>query len=282
MTEILSNKSGDILPFKTLSNMPDWCVIPERTNRVRIIDIGSLSNLKKFMNNGVNFNNCPSQNIDTSGWAGSDTFEEYLELLENGDEQVIKLIRDTTKASIKEFETKYKEVLTNYRFDVTGQFFDVGLVLTGVPETWLEPEPESEEVLRIEINIDGGFRCDGEFEIIQKNGGRLCGMIAILENHGIEVKVRITNGVERWGENRSREMLVTSFVVKDYDEPINYKKLSSVLSPTYVRRGAFKIRETLSGGASEVGASMILANHVKLSESSSINELEEKLFKQGV
>jgi len=285
--QVIYNDSGNIAPFKTLKSAPDWINAHKDLKRARFVDIGTLNNLHTFMKHAqTNDYKASSEKLDSGGWAGTRDYDGYLELLKHGDLEVMKSVKDATQKSIKDITKKYQETIANYKFDVTGEFFDVGLVLTGVPETWLQPDAVEEEVTRIELLIDGGFRGGVNFKEIQKNGGRIMGMVSILENHGIEVEIRMTNGVTGWGDYNKgyREPLITSFLLKGYDEPINYKKISSVLSPTYVRRGAFKLRETLANCESvtaSMGSSMFLDGHIKLSDTKSINQLEERLFNKG-
>jgi hypothetical protein len=70
--------------------------------------------------------------------------------------------------------------------------------------------------------------------------------------------------------------------VKDYDEPINYKKCSALLSPTYLRRGMFKVMELLAKQklSYRYGTPYKVSNFINIHETNEINELEHRLFKK--
>ncbi|MCK5133653.1 MAG: hypothetical protein KAR40_16050 [Candidatus Sabulitectum sp.] len=281
--------SERLLPFKVLANLPDFVNEVEvkkicGKSKLTIVDLNNLTTLKKFMIKnsaevkGTKYNS----SMKEGSWSGTDTWNKYIELLDNGDENVMKKIKIETDKKVVSLEKQYKEVLTNYRFDVTGQFFDVGLVLTGVPETWLEPEPQPEETLRIDILINGGMNSSVNEKTIVNSSARILAISKILEDNGVQVGLKMINFSLYYDERRSRSLL-TTINLKDYDEPINYHKLSSLMSPSHNRRGVFKLKEVSEYNMDNgYGRSEELKGVISLHDGRAIDELERKLFKQGV
>jgi len=159
--------------------------------------------------------------------------------------------------------------------------FDVGLVLTGVPEAWLEPDNIEEEKVRVEIIINGTFHSGVSKNDVVKGAGRILAIIKILEDNDVEVKLKIVSCINRY--NHSSENLYVATDVKDYDEPINYKKASALLSPTHLRRGMFKVMELTAKQKldSGYGCPREVGGFIEIHKNKSIDALEKRLFKQG-
>ena len=224
-----------------------------------------------------------SEEYSDRAWHGTKSWDEFITLLDNGDENVTAKIRENTKLQVAEMSKKYEEELINYKFDVTGQFFDIGLVLTGVPECWLEPEYSESEKVKVEITINASFPDGTDLDRIVTNAGKVLAMAKILEDHGVEVRLLAITGGKNVDHNRSRtfEMLFET-VVKDYDEPLNYSKCSSIITPTYLRRGWFKMAEAEAGNLNDSYGQIIkVDNSVELRTDSDVYELEKRLFKKG-
>lgn len=272
--------------FKTMCKKPEWLDSKILKNRsVRYLQLGSVLNFCKFMSEDIDkYKDKPSmksypENNKNDYWAGTKDWDSFLDLLENGDENVMKQIKIDTKKAINDLYKKYEEVIVGYKFDVTGMVFDIGLVLTGVPEVWLEPEVEEEEKPRVTIRIDGGFLQDIKSSDVVKNSARIIAIGKVLEDMGVQVQVEQYNFQIDWKrDDPENEMLVTSMVLKAFDEPINYKKLSSVVTPAYFRRGFFKIMETLSEMSLGYGRQEHLGGFVRIDDSRAIDRLEKTLF----
>jgi len=253
----------------------------DATKKDLIYDFGTLNTYKKFMVENKDFKGRYNHSMSTGDWSGVKTYDKYLELLENGDEAVMKKIKLETTKQIAELGKKYVEVIDNYKFDVTGQFFDVGLVMTGVPETWLEPEIKEEEQVQVEIVVNGSFPDGSDLDIVVENAGRVLAMVKILEDHGVEVKIIQVATAKNF--RKTGETLFAMVNIKDYDEPINYKKCSALMSPTYLRRGCMKMMEVFGGNtlSSGYGKSLNMEGAVRLLDTKQVDALERKLFKGG-
>jgi len=277
---------NDVTPAKVLHKLPDYLdeksVIgaSQGTKKITCLDLGNLSNLKRFM---VKYNDHKNKAINNShtprAWAGTDTWEEYLELLENGDEVVMKKIKISTDKQVAELGKKYEDVIKRYRFDVTGEFFDVGLVLSGVPECWLIPEETPEEILQIDILINGAFSNGFNQKKIVKSSVRLIAMAKILEDNGVQVGMKLVNNNASY-DGDYNETLITTITLKGYDEPISYRKMSALLTPAHHRRGLFKIMEVASDYVnSGYGSPVPIKGLISLDDERAIDKLEHKLFK---
>lgn len=280
--KLVTDEADLVSPAKTLSKLPEW--LPEEKvsqfKNLRIIDLGNLHSFRKCMVDNTDFKHKRgNSSMKNDSWSGTDTWEDYMTLLEDGDDKVIEKIKVETGVQVKELAKKYKEVISNYRFDVVGQFFDVGLVVTGVPEVWLEPELDMEEgdKVCVDIVINGAFHCGIDEKMIVDHCARILAISKILEDHGVQVKLLLMSTNHRYRDKQ--ETLMGVITLKGYDEPINYRKLSSILTPAFHRRAMFKIMELQAPDLSSgYGSPRDLEGFVSLNSKRSIDDLEKKLF----
>jgi len=246
-----------------------------------LTEFDGLYDYKNFMKQYEDFNEGYSDSsMKVGSWSGSYTYADFLDILESGDNEVMSAMKKATTKEVNELAKKYEDVIHGFKFDVSGQFFDVGLVLAGVPEAWLEPEVEQEEKVQVEIVIDGAFSAGVNKDKIIKNGSRILAMTKLLEELDVEVRLRIVSGNVNY-RAKGRNKIYMSTLIKDYDEPINYKKVSALISPTYHRRGIFKLMEVetkgkVSGG---YGRPHDTRGFVQMHNDRAINDLEKRLFK---
>lgn len=217
-------------------------------------------------------------------WAGTKSWEQFITLLDEGDDKVTAQIKTETKAQIAELGKKYEEELKGYKFDVQGEFFDIGLVLSGVPEHWLEPEFEEAEKPKVDLIINGSFPDGTDLDGIVKNAGKVLAIARILEDHDVLVSIKAVTGAQKfmYGEKYKEALMET--MVKGYDEPLNYSKCSAIITPTYLRRGWFRMAEVVAGDElkGNYGKIIDVDNSIELRDDSAVSRLERKLFKRGV
>lgn len=248
----------------------------------KILEMGNLHEYTAFMEKHKAFSNSTNSSMeedeDRNPWSGTASFDTYLELLNNGDEKVMEKIKVETDKKVISLSKQYEEVIKNYRFDVVGEFFDIGLVLTGVPESWLEPEIEQEEKVRIELLLSASFNCGVDVSTVVNGASRILAITKILEDHGVEIKMKVVNCSKEWARGHKNLYVVTN--VKDFDEPINYKKVSALVSPTYLRRGVLKIMEVV--GKNDVsdgyGSPIKTEALIDISDNREIDKLEKKII----
>ena len=281
------------LNIEPIEGVRVWNKIPEyldaeavenviRGTELKIVDFGTLGNYKRFMKKYTDFNKGSNSSMKESEWHGTKTWKEFIELLDNGDDKVIKKIKIATDKKVAELEKKYHHEIINYRFDVTGEFFDVGLVLTGVPECWLEPEVVEVEKVKVDLVVNGAFHAGFDKDDIIKSSARILAITKILEDNDIQVRIKLVSMNVAYDTEREKSLLGI-VTVKDFDEPMNYKKCSALLSPTYHRRGLFKAMEVsvdgrMNGG---YGTPRKFDGVIQLNDYTQIDELERKLFTGG-
>lgn len=271
---------------KVLHKIPSYLDNANVKDDDKIIEIGTLSNYKKFMVKNRDFTgsseNSSMRTGDTS-FSGARNYDDFLEVLDNGDEEVMKKIKVETNKQVAELSKKYEEVIHGYKFDTHGQFFDIGLVLTGVPEAWLEPDNVEEVKVRVEIIINGTFNAGVSKKDVIKGAGRILAIIKILEDNDVEVKLKIVSCISGYDTDKHRRSIYVATDVKDYDEPINYKKASALLSPTYLRRGMFKVMEMVAKTnlCGSYGHPINVNGFIEIHKNKDIDKLEKRLFKQG-
>jgi hypothetical protein len=272
-----------VTPAKVLGSLPDYLSGIDMPHETVVLDYGNLANLRRFMvkhtdaknRNGIN------SSMREDDWAGTNTWDDYLDLLDNGDEDIMRKIKIATDLKVAELSKKYKEELIRYRFDVTGEFFDVGLVLSGVPEVWLQPEVIVEESVKVDILINGAFPSSVDTKTIVNNSSEILAMVKILENHDVMVSLKLVTPIRDTSEDGKRNIL-TIVSLKDYDEPVNYRKMSAILSPAHLRRGVFKTIELVNAKvAYNYGRAVGAKSMIDLESRSQIKDLEKKLFKRG-
>lgn len=273
-------KTINLKGVKSLGKAPKYLENANIRGDDMVMEFDSLSQYKRFMIDNRNFDKCDKlSSMKRNEWSGSYTYDDFITVLDDGDENVMKKMKIATDKEVAILEKKYEEKLNGYKFDVTGQFFDVGLVLTGVPEVWLEPEYEPEEKVQVELVIDGAFSANFSKDKIVKAASRILSIAKVLDEKGVEVKIRIVSGNERY-TRKDKGIMYMSTLIKDYDEPINYKKVSTLLSPTYHRRGTFKMIEMIAGQkiGDGYGCPKQTRDFIQLDDARAIDRLEKKLF----
>jgi hypothetical protein len=270
--------------FKSVTNEPKWLKgVNTPHDRVRLLQIPSLNAWYSFMHEAKVEEGTRDASITGSSWAGTADWDSYIKLLDEGDEKVMGKIKTETKNQVRELEKRYEKEIKGYKFDVSGEFFDIGLVLSGIPEAWLEPDYEEREIPRVVMRIDMGFTAGVRSDTVINNGAKLLGMAKVLEDMGVEVQVELYGFQSRWRhgtKNAKQETLITSLTAKGFNEPINYKKLSSLLTTAHFRRGIFRVMEVIGG--KEVGGGYgnqdAVDGFVRIREKIEVDRLEREIF----
>ena len=271
--------------MKVLQKAPDYMKDYNLKTNDKIVEFDSLAAYKRFCIHYKDFDDCNrNASMKHDQWSGSWDYDEFLEILDKGDLNVMAKMKDETAKEVNKLHTKYEEIINGYRFDVSGQFFDVGLVLSGVPETWLEPEFEEVAKVQVELIIDGAFSAIMDKDNVIAGASRILAIAKLLEELDVQVKIRLIAGNDEYNtsQRENKGCLYMNTLVKDFDEPINYKKISALLSPTYQRRGLFKMIEVVAGHKVVSGYGYVVRceNSIQLNNMKKINELEKKLFKE--
>ena len=129
-------------------------------------------------------------NTERQSWTGDACWADMIDMAQTG------WTAGTTDIinQIDQIEHVQDEELSGYRFDVTGQFFDVGLVVSGEPECWFEQEMEpTRKVVSICSNISssGGI----EAGTLARRGAAIIALVDQLQTAGYIVELTAVAGL---------------------------------------------------------------------------------------
>ena len=177
----------------------------------------------------------------TDEWSGVNTWYDFQHYLDEGNTEITADIKKYTKMYVDKFEKQLSE-RTEYVFDVTGQFFDIGAVMVGEPEAWIKEIVVQEDKF-IELNIQGAYQHNTDLNMVRKNGAKLFAIASVLEQKGLLVRINMffrSKGSENDKPNSITEMKI---MVKDYNQGLDYKKLGILLGVPFFRRGYLRLLE---------------------------------------
>jgi hypothetical protein len=128
----------------------------------------------------------------------------------------------------------------------TGLFFDVGLVLSGEPEAWLEVS-QTEETAKgtklVTIGLNCTVSCVIEAKVIRQRGAAVLALVQLLEQAGRSVCVKVGIGVDGKGGNKDYS-LEASLTLKGFGEALDADKLAFwLVSEDAFRRCFFRVME---------------------------------------
>lgn len=249
-----------------------------------LITIPSMNALERWMRNAEEERKTSKKryskdsfNVDSSGWAGTKDLNEWYDVMHNGDAKVIAKIKKSKEKSLQQLGGYTPK---GYTFDVEGEFFDIGEVLANKPECWLNPildEEVKEITVKISTSGNGSVRAD---DIID-GAGHLLGMVAKLESEGYKVKLENIL-FSRRVDKAEEENLMCSVTVKDFNDHINFAKMSAIVSPALQRRGTFMLKEELlqEDLAYGYGQTKPVDGITTIHNKNAMRELQNKLFKK--
>lgn len=153
----------------------------------------------------------------------------------------------------------------------TGLFFDIGLVLTGQPEAWLqvvETEEECKGGKLVTIGLNCSVSAAVSAEIIRQRGAAVLALVQLLEASGRSVCVKVgiaAGGKEKKGGSFSHT-LKASIVLKAFGEALDVDKLAFwLVCEDAFRRCLFRLMEACPlwkelGAEQEEGYGAIIQN----------------------
>lgn len=197
-----------------------------------------------------------SLNYDEYDFYETETFEEYIQYLESGSDYQDALIKDADKL-VKE-KLKEMEVIeqTTYNYNVEGEFFDIGEVLAGSPEHFLQSEDmyKNEKTIEIVVDLSGHGGIDGKR--MAETGKNIVALCKLLEYKGIRTKIVGFYAGMMSDSVTDVDRLFVGIPLKDYNQPFDYRKISAIMHPSFLRRAVFKIKEVTGIWASGYGRSI--------------------------
>jgi hypothetical protein len=141
---------------------------------------------------------------------------------------------------VSQVSSRVADYATTYRFDVTGDMFDVGLVVTGEPECWLHPEPEpSKRIISICVNISAS--CTISTKQIENMGAAVIALIDKLQEDPQNI-VELT--LAEGADNAEGDFKNVIHYIKIGMSPIPLNDVAFMLAhPSMLRRFMFAVME---------------------------------------
>lgn len=135
---------------------------------------------------------------------------------------------------------------TEHSLDVTGLGYDIGLLMSGVPECWITETPAKEpRVVRVLVN-NGASSAIGESELILR-GVAIAAMVQILELSGISTEVTIASRIP----TSDKKIVEQYTLLKQQGEYFDLERFAwSICDPAYFRMLHFAVIWEMSGSHS--------------------------------
>jgi len=277
--------------FKVIKQEPKWLDVDTvattgniKYNEYLYLKVNSLLAWSKYMHSPIKHKAwVASQRTEDKdrkkAWSGATSYNDYLDIINNGDDEVMNKIKIETKDAVSDIYKKHEKTIHSYKFDVVGEQFDIGLVLSGVPEVWLEPIIEDEVVTKVSIKIDLTFHSGVKTATVIKNASRLLGIAKVLEDMDVQVKIEAYNFMNNYDNKNRKRLLIVENLVKDFNEPINYRKVSSYITTAQFRRGCFILMEQLAETLSDdYGNQTHCKNIIRIDDDREVTKFENKVF----
>ena len=174
------------------------------------------------------FHDMPNHHIRSS-WHGVSSYEEALQLLNDGYQPAVEMLRDVLKAN-KTSIAEQKRI--SFMNDIQGFAPIVPLALKGVPQSMVNMTMKPIKCKVIDVYYDMVVSCATTPEEIIDNGKKLLGVIMNLEKKGYKFNLYAVQTYSN--KNQGCDMLTIK--VKDSNKPLDIKKMSYVLMhPAFFR-----------------------------------------------
>lgn len=138
--------------------------------------------------------------------------------------------------------------LPTYSPDLTGEFFDVGVLMSGEPEHWYAPEVSDTAISgagvvhRVVVNLSASSCIDAP-ELVRR-GAAVAALVAVLEATGAAVEVVVCAVIAAPGD--SSRTCDISLVLKQSSDALDLDRLALVaVHPAGLRRIWFRLWESL-------------------------------------
>lgn len=173
-----------------------------------------------------------------AGWSGTE------DMIKNGWHTGT----DDVLARLEDVKHSLQEEFAGYRMDVTGQFFDVGLVVSGEPECWFTEETQPiRKVCRIQVNTISSWNTPAE--VCKNRGAAIVALADHMQQSGWIVEISVYM-VAIHHSNKDDNNL--SIIRVDVDtKPVDIDALSFLVAhPAGYRRLGFAALEAINGSNS--------------------------------
>jgi hypothetical protein len=182
-----------------------------------------------------------------NGWQGFPSFKECYETFRDEPWKV----RNFTQYDVP---LKFADNAGNWtEYDVTGDFIDVGAMLTGEPEYWGHNTMGNPSNLfaQIVMNLSASAYFDGE--ALRRRGERVTRLIDWLETQSIRTEVLALN---------ASQCAHVEVVVKRHDEPLNIDVIAVAGHSDFYRRLIFRVMEMSQTWETGHGNACLVSNRL--------------------
>lgn len=147
-----------------------------------------------------------------------------------------------SKSAAIERQIASQLVRETYNPEVTGQFFDVGLVLSGEPECWLALAEEECGSKVVTVGINACISGSINKRTIIERGAAVCALVKLLESQG--KSVRVTYGMGLSTGHGKGDKLQLEVTLKREGDPLDLDTLAFwLVCPDAFRRLCFRFIE---------------------------------------
>jgi len=150
-------------------------------------------------------------------------------------------IKRYTDRYIAQLASKVK--LPTYYPEVVGDFYDVGLLMSGEPEHWLQREDSDQStaaagrVYRVVLNISASWNVPPE--TIERRGAAAAALVQLLELAGLTTELTVVFAVKK-----DQARMTAEINLKSASEPLDLDRLALVaIHPAGLRRIGFRLME---------------------------------------
>jgi len=206
-----------------------------------------------------------SHDLKEGDWSGTRNFEDALKILKYGVPDIKKILQGAETVSKQNFKDKEFEA-DQYQFANAGEFFDVGEVLSGSPNPFLTSKSSFRNEKFADIVINTSFNSGVDSKTVLENMKKIIAVVKRLELSKIRVRITAVNMTRISAPDEGRITYCLFFPIKEYNGKFDYKKLSSFLHPSFLRRIIFRWQEITNivssgyGRAEQQGYVINLAN----------------------
>ena len=178
-----------------------------------------------------------ASNKSDSGFSGTKSYEEAVELLKSGYAEPLDKIKRGVEANLRENTTKK----TRVKNDIVGYAPCVPNAILGIPQSMINKENAAKKSKIITITHDSTAACYVTKEEFIKAGIVTLTIVNSLEANGYRVELKVVFNHSREGN----EKIFASVTLKDWRQPLDLKKMCfPFCHPSMLRRIGFRYTET--------------------------------------
>jgi len=175
---------------RNMAYLKTWKPTPRSNEAARMVVAESAVDLMEWITARHDFNsNCASQDSYTrpeNSWDLNAGWDGAVNMVRTGWHEGTKDVL----ARLEQVKHSLAEEFSGYRMDVTGQFFDVGLVVSGEPECWFQEEHEPiRKIAKIAVNATAS--CGTNANVIKNRGAAIVALADHLQQVGWIVELSV-------------------------------------------------------------------------------------------